>query len=104
MKYNGNINGTYNTNSQIKFKTSLLKSSLCDYSDAYVLAKGTTPITAQAGYNPDNANRKVVFKNCAPFTDCISEINNTQIENAKHIDVTMPMHNLIEYSNHYSKS
>ena len=68
----------YSTNSQIKFKISMLRSSLCDYSDAYIFVKGTitiAPAPAQAA-NPDNNNREVVFKNCAPFTDCISEINN----------------------------
>ena len=83
-----------NANSQIKFKTSIFRSSLCDYSDACILVKGTT-ITEQEGDNPNNANKKVAFKNCALFTDCISEINNIQIDNAKHIDVIMPMYNLI---------
>ena len=78
-------------------------SSLCDYNDSYVLVTGIISIVAQAGGNSNNANKKVVFKNCAPFTDYISEINNTQIDNAKQIDVNMPMYNLIEYSNNYSK-
>ena len=78
-------------------------SSLCDYNDSYVLVTGIISIVAQAGGNSNNANKKVVFKNCAPFTDYISEINNTQIDNAKHIDVNMPMYNLIEYSDNYSK-
>ena len=82
----------------------MLRSSLCDSSDAYVLVKGTISIAAQAGDNPNNANKKLVFKNCAPFTDCINEINNTQIDYAKHIDVMMPMYNLIEYSDNYSKT
>ena len=63
--------GTYDINSQIKFKNSLLKSSLCDYSDAQVLVKGTVSITAQAGDNPNNEYKEQAFKNCAPFTDCI---------------------------------
>ena len=82
----------------------MLRSSLCDYSDAYILVKWTISITAQTGDNPNNANKEVVFKNCAPFTDCISEINNTQIDSAKHIDVIMPMYNLIKYNNNYSKT
>ena len=82
----------------------MLRSSLCDSSDAYILVKGTISIAAQAGDNPNNANKKLVFKNCAPFTDCINEINNTQIDYAKHIDVMMPMYNLIEYSGNYSKT
>ena len=81
----------------------MLMSSLCDYNDSYVLVTGIISIVAQAGGNSNNANKKVVFKNCAPFTDYISEINNTQIDNAKHIDVNMPMYNLIEYSDNYSK-
>ena len=84
----------------------MLKSSLCEYSDAYILIKGT--ITADdisaAGAAANNANKKVIFKNCAPFINCISEINNTEIDNAKDIDIVMPMYNLIEYSDNYSKT
>ena len=71
--------GTYNANSQIKFKTTMLKSSLCDYSDAYIVVKGTITVnnTAAADADANNTNKKVIFKNCAPFTNCISEINNT---------------------------
>ena len=87
----------YNVNSQIKFKTTMLKSSLCDYSDAYILAKGTITVnnTSAQGVAANNTNKEVIFKNCAPFTNCISEINNTQIDNAKDIDIVMPMYNLI---------
>ena len=96
--------GTYNTGSQIKFKTAMLKSSLCDYIDAYILAKGNITVnntgTAAA---QNNRNEKVIIKNCAPFTDCISEINNTQMNHAKYIDIVMPMYNLIEYSDNYFK-
>ena len=93
-------------NSQIKFKTAMLKSSLCDYNDAYILVKGTITVnnTAAADADANNTNKKVIFKNCAPFTNCISEINNTQIDNAKHIDVVMNMYNLIEYCDGYSKT
>ena len=94
----------YNSNGQIKFKTSMLRSNLCIYNDPYLLAKGTISITAQAGDNPNNANKKVVFKNCAPFTDCLNEINNTQIDNNKYINVIMLMYSLIEYSDNYSKT
>ena len=59
---------------------------------------------AQAGYNPNNGNEKVVFKNYPPFTDCMSEINNTQIDNAKHVHVIMLLYNLIQYSDNYSKT
>ena len=76
----------YNTNIQIKFKTSMLRSSLCDYSDAYILVKRTISITALAEDNLNNANKKAAYKNFAPFTDCISESKNTQTDNAKYND------------------
>ena len=84
----------------------MLKSSLCDYSDAYIFVKGTISVnsTAAAGAAVNNTNKKVIFKNCAPFTNCISEINNTQIDNAKDIDIVIPMYNLIEYSDNYAKT
>ena len=106
VEINDESRGAYNTNSQIKFKTTMLKSSLCDYSDAYILVKGTISAnnTAAAGAAANNTNRKVIFKNCVPFTNCISEINNTQIDNAKDIDIVMPMYNLIEYSDNYAKT
>ena len=106
IEINDESRGAYNVNSQIKFKTTMLKSSLCDYSDAYILVKGTITVnnTAAAGAAVNNTNKKVIFKNCAPFTDCRSEINNTQIDNAKDIDIVMPMYNLIEYSDNYTKT
>ena len=84
----------------------MLKPSLCDYSDAYILVKGTIAVnnTAAADANANNTNKKVVFKDCALFTNRISEINNTQIDNAKDIDIVMSMYNLIEYSDNYSKT
>ena len=76
----------------------MLKSSLCDYGDAYILVKGTITVnnTAAADADANNTNKKVIFKNRAPFTNCMSEINNTQIDNAKDLDIVMPMYNLIE--------
>ena len=84
----------------------MLRSSLCDYSDAYILAKGNISVnnTATEGAAANNAVKKVIFKNCAPFTNCISTINNTQIDNAEYIDIVMLIYNLIEYSNNYSKT
>ena len=104
VEINDESRGTYNVNSQIKFKTTMLKSSLFDYSDAYILVKGTITVsnTAAEGAAASNVDKKVIFKNCAPFTNCISEINNTQIDNAK--DMLMPMYNLIEYSDNYTKT
>ena len=106
IETNDESRGAYNVNSQIKFKTTMLKSSLCDYSDAYILVKGTISVnnTAAQGAAANNTNRKVIFKNCAPFTNCISEINNMQIDNAKDIDIVMPTYNLIEYSDNYAKT
>ena len=60
--------------------------------------------TADADAATKNTNEKAIFKNGAPFTDCISKINNTQVDNAKNIDIVMPMYNLIEYSDNYSKT
>ena len=88
----------------MKFKTTMLKSSLCDYSDAYVHVKGAITVNnTAAAANNNNTNKKVIFKNCAPFTICISKINDTQVGNAKDIDIVMPMYNLIEYSDNCSK-
>ena len=109
----------YNVNSDIRFKTTVLKSSLCDCSYAYILVEGRITIAVDAGpdSNPDiritaaqllavrqanERNKGVIFKNCAPFINCKSEINNTEIDNAKHI--VIPMYNLIEYSDNYSKT
>ena len=83
----------------------MIRPSLCDYSDVCILIKGTTtvPNTTAAGAAVNNTNKKVIFKNCAPFTDCITKIYNTQVDDAQQIDVVMPMYNLIEYSDVYSK-
>ena len=83
----------------------MLKSSLCDYSDVYIPAKGTILIAAQAGDNPNNENKEIVFKNCAPSTDCISEtkgFDDANKDHAKKID-TIPMCNFIKYSDNYPK-
>ena len=93
-------------NQPSKFQTTILKSSLWDYSDVYILVKGTIAVsnTAAADADANNTNKKVIFKNCAQFTNCISEINNTQVDNAEDIDVIILMYNLIEYSDNYSKT
>ena len=108
VETNDESRGTDNVNSQIKFKTTMLKSSLCNYSDAYILVKGTITINGRGGDDAarraDERGKGVSFKNCAPFINCISEINNTQIDNAKDIDIVMPMYNLIEYSDNYAKT
>ena len=78
----------------------MLRSSLCHYSGAYILIKGNLAVNnnAGAGAVANNIGKKVIFKNCVPFTSCISKINNTQKDNAEYIDIVMPVHNLIEYS------
>ena len=106
VEINDESKRTCNVNSQFKFKTKMLKSSLYDYSDACILVKGTIFVNNNAAADADanNANKKVTFKNCAPFTNCISEINNTQIDNAKDFDSGMNFYNLLEYSHNYSKT
>ena len=108
VEINYESRGAYNVNSQIKFKTTILKSSLCDYSDAYILVKGTITINGRgadvAARQADERDKGVSFKNCAPFINCINEVNNTQIDNAKDIDIVMPLYNLIEYSDNYAKT
>ena len=75
VEINDESSGTYNVNSQIKFKTTMLKSSLCYYSDVYILVKRTITVN-NTDADANNTNKKVIFKNCAPFTNCMSEINN----------------------------
>ena len=84
----------------------MLKAGLCDYSDADILAKGTIKVnnTSAAVADANNANKKVIFENYAPFVNCFNEINNTHVHNAKDIDIVLPMYNLIEYSNNYLKT
>ena len=76
----------------------MIKSSYCDYSDPYIHVKGTVTVnnTAAADVDANNTNKKIIFKNCVPFTNFISEINNTDLDNSKDIDIVMPMYNLIE--------
>ena len=84
----------------------MLKSRLCDYCDTCILFKGpaTDPNTKTASAVINNANKKVAFKDYVSFTDCISEINNAQVDNAKGIDATIPLYNLIEIGDNYSKT
>ena len=105
VEINDESKGRYD-NSNITFKTFVAGSKLCDCSDAYILVKGTIAVsnTAGAGAAVNNTDKKVIFKNRAPFTNCITEINNIQIDDGQNIDVVMPMYNLIEYSDAYSKT
>ena len=93
-------------NSNIKFKMSMIRSNLCNYRDEYIFAKGTltVPNTETSGAAVNNTNKNVIFKNCAPFTNCVTKINNTQVDDAQNTHVVMPMYNLIEYSDAYLKT
>ena len=86
----------------------MLESSLCDYSDAYILAKGKITITGAgddaAARQADERDKGVAFNNCAPFTPCKTDINNVEIDYSQDIDIVMPMYNLIEYSDNYAKT
>ena len=96
----GSAEDRYKPSKQIRFKTSILRSDLCDYSDAYIVVKGDITIT-----DPSNNayDKKLAFKNNTPFSCCILKIN-SKIDNAKYLHIVMPMYNLIEYSKNYSKT
>ena len=100
------LSNMYNENKSIRFKTPMLRSDLCDYSDAYVLVSGTITVTANAGANniTDKKNRPLILKNNAPFISCITRINGELIEHAGDLDTVMPMYNLLEYSKNYRKT
>ena len=92
---------TYNTNKQIRFKTSMLRSDLSDFSDPYIVVKGKITVTNS---NNDAYGKKLAFKNNAPFLSCISKINNTIIDNAEDLNIVMPLYNLLYYSKNYRKT
>ena len=105
VKINDGSYEAYKSGSQINIKASMLNSSLCNYSDVYKPVKGTITVEntrTEAVHN--DKNKRVMFKNCAQFNECIGEINNKEIDHAKDIDVVMPMHNLVEYSYIYFKT
>ena len=107
VEINEESRGTY-TGNDVKFKTTMLRSNLCDYADAYTLVNRRITITGAgddgAAILADERDKGVTFKNCVPFTKRISRINNTDINNAQDIDIVMSMYNLIEYSDNYSKT
>ena len=107
VEINDDSRGTY-TNSDIKFKSATPKSNICGYADAYIFVKGKITITGHgdddAARQADERDKGVIFKNWAPFTKCISTINGTDTDNAQDIDIVMPVYNLIEYSDNYSKT
>ena len=103
------LSNTYNENKSIRFKLSMLRSNLCDYSDAYILVKDTITVTApRVNNNVDNIrdkrNRPLILKKNAPFVSCITRINGELIEDADDLDIVMSMYNLLEYSKNYRKT
>ena len=94
---------TYNTNKQIRFKTSMFRSDLRDFSDAYIVVKGIVTVSADER-DRDEINRQGILKNNAPFISRISKINGVLVENAEDLDIAMPMYNLLKYSKNYSKT
>ena len=117
--------GNYNVNKEIRIKKSILKSDLCDFGDAYIVVKLNITVTKKtftaddidapnntaANVNATNTannnaltDKKLVFKNNAPFINCISKINGAKIDNAEDLDAVMPMYNLLEYSKNYRKT
>ena len=101
IEVSGQSGGTYNTHKQIRLKTSMLRSDLCDFSDAYIVVTGKITVTA-----PDNDayDKKLAFKNNRSFISCISKINNTLIDNAEDLNVVMPLYDLVQYSKDYRKT
>ena len=117
--------GNQNVNKEIRIKTSMLRSDLCDFSDAYIIVHGNITVTKKT-FTPDDTDapnntaanitatntannnafgeKKLVFKNNTPFINCISKINGVKIDNAKDLDVVMPMYKLLEHSKNYKKN
>ena len=100
------LSNTYNKIKSIRFKTPMLRSDLCDYTDVYILVNGTITVTANAGDNNirDKRNRPLILKNNAPFISCLTKINNELIEDEEDLDVVMPMYNVLEYDKNYRKT
>ena len=103
IKVYGESGETYNTKKQIRCKTSILTSDLCDYNDAYIVVNGVVTVSAEER-DRNEIDRDFLLKNNAPFISCISKINGVLIENAKDLDVVIPMYNLLEYNKNYSKT
>ena len=95
--FNNNSKANYGVGNEITYSIEVLKSNFCDYNDAYILVRGDITVTA-AGVT------KVAFKNCAPFTKCITKIDGTTIDDAEDLDLVMAMYNLVEYNSNYCKT
>ena len=103
------LSNAYNETKSIRFKTPMLRSNVCDYSDAYILVKGIITVTAPGVNNNannirDKRNSLLILKNNAPFVSCITRINGELIEDADDVDIVIPMYNLLEYSKNYRKT
>ena len=96
--------GNYDVNKEIRITTSMLRSDLCDFNEAYVVVKGDTTVDAPNNAKKEKKKKAGAFKNNAPFINCISKINGIKIDNAEDLDVVMPMYNLLEYSKNYRKT
>ena len=97
----GSAEDRYKPSKQIRFKISMWRSDLCDFSDEYIIVEGTTTVTDQENNTYD---KKLAFKSNALFISCIPKIKNTLINNAEDLDIVMPMYNLLEYSKTYSET
>ena len=108
IEINDDSRGTYNTNSQFKFKSLILKTSLCECSNKYILVKVLISVVGvgakSVAKKTYRKNKDIILKNCAPFTDYISKINSTHLDTVKDIDVVIPMSKLMRYSDSYSKA
>ena len=94
----GSAEDRYKPSKQIRFKTSMLRSDLCDFSDVYIVVEGKIAVIKPNSIMDD---KKLAFKNNTMFVSCISKINNALIDNAQDLDIVMPMYNLLEYSKNY---
>ena len=107
VEINDDRNGTYDKKN-LKFKTTMLNASLCDYSNSYILVEGRITVAGQganvAVIATDRNDKEVVFKNCAPFIKCIRKINNAEVDNVEDLDFLIPIYNLLEYSENYAKT
>ena len=93
--------GNYNVNKEIRIKKSMLRSDLCDFSDVYIVMKGTISVVRTNNVKRNNAT---AFKNNASFINCVSKSNGVKIDNAEDLNVVTPMYNLLEYSKNYKKT
>ena len=94
---NDNSKSNYDASNEFTYNTEILKSNLCDYNDAYILVRGAITVVAAPA-------TQVAFKDCAPFSKCITKIDETTIDDAEDLDLVMPMYNLIEYGSNCSET